>query len=428
MEAISLTRLPNCLRIAYQSIPWSRTVSVGIWVGVGSKDEDESEEGIAHFLEHMLFKGTKRRTSRQIAQMIDALGGNIDAFTEKELTCFYMRVLPEHLPRGLRLTKELLTEPLFRQKDVEVERNIILAEIQNLEDTPEELVNEAFFKALWDGHPLSHPILGTKELVQKFRPSHLLRFMRKHYVPERTVIAGAGPIEPPKFLDLVSEYFGDWNSRPRVRQLVEQPPKPSPSLSFTRRRTEHLYFTLGVQGFPILDPAHYPASVLDIIVGGGASSRLFLEVREKRGLAYAIGSFSAAFKQAGFFAVSGSCSPTESEKTVRVIARELKRLCKNGIGKEELERAKTQLKLNIVMAQESVTGLMMRLGRQIHYFGKPIPVEDIVQRIEQVTVDEVVNLARELFTERLFAASFLGPIEEKEAEKLLAILNDVQQG
>mgnify|MGYP001626192721 CR=1 FL=1 len=424
MEEITLTRLPNQLRVAYQLVPWSHTVSVGIWIGAGTKDEERGEEGIAHFLEHVLFKGTKRKTGRQIAKLIDALGGNIDAFTEKELTCFYLRVLPEHLPQGLSLLRELLCEPLLRPKDIEVEKSIILAEIQNLEDTPEELVGETFFEALWDGHPLSRPILGTKESVQKFRRSHLLRFLHRHYVPENIVVAGAGATEPKKFVNLVSEYFGNWQNRPNSHQKEDLPPSPYPSLRFIKRQTEHFYFTFGVHGFPITDPTHYPASVVDIIVGGGASSRLFMEVREKRGLAYAIGSLSAAFKKAGFFAIGGSCSPSDAEKVVRVVARELKRLCQKGVSKEELERAKTQLKLSIIMAQESVTGLMMRLGRQIHYFGKPIPVEEIIKGIDKVTVDDVVNIARKLFMESEFAAAFLGPVKDSDAERLLSILNE----
>ncbi|MFN4179200.1 MAG: M16 family metallopeptidase [Armatimonadota bacterium] len=424
MEKITLIRLPNQLRIAYQFVPWSHTVSVGVWIGVGTKDEEKGEEGIAHFLEHVLFKGTKRKTGRQIAKLIDALGGNIDAFTEKELTCFYLRVLPEHLSQGLSLLKELLSEPLLRPKDIEVEKSIILAEIQNLEDTPEELVGETFFEALWDGHPLSRPILGTKESVQKFRRSHLLRFLHRHYVPENIVVAGAGVMEPEKFVNLVSEHFDNWKNRHNSHQREDSPPTPSPSLRFIRRQTEHFYFTFGVHSFPITDPTHYPASVVDMIVGGGASSRLFMEVREKRGLAYAIGTLSVAFKKAGFFAIGGSCSPSDAEKVTRVIAKELKRLCQNGVNKEELERAKTQLKLSVIMAQESITGLMMRLGRQIHYFSKPIPIEEIVKGIDKVTVEDVVNIARKLFMESKFAATFLGPIGDNDAERLIAILND----
>lgn len=424
MEEITLTCLPNQLRIAYQLVPRSYTVSVGIWIGAGTKDEEKGEEGIAHFLEHILFKGTKRKTGRQIAKLIDALGGNIDAFTEKELTCFYLRVLPEHLSQGLALFKELLSEPLLRPKDIEVEKSIILAEIQNLEDTPEEIVGETFFEALWNGHPLSRPILGTKESVQRFRRFHLLRFLRRNYVSENIVVSGAGAMEPKKFVNLVSEHFGNWHNCQNIHQKEDQPPIPTPSLRFMKRRTEHFYFTFGVHGFPITDPTHYPASVVDVVVGGGASSRLFMEVREKRGLAYAIGSLSAAFKKAGFFAIGGSCSPSDAEKVVRVTARELKRLCQNGIKKEELERAKTQIKLSIIMAQESVTGLMMRLGRQIHYFGKPIPVEEIVKGIDQVTVDDVVGIARKLFMENKFAAAFLGPIDDCDAERLLSILNE----
>lgn len=424
MEPIELVRLPNNLRVAYHQISWSHTISLGIWVGVGTKDEERGEEGIAHFLEHVIFKGTKKRSGRQIAQLIDTLGGNVDAFTEKELTCFYMRILPEHLTQGLALIKELLTEPLLRPKDIDVEKGVILAEIQNLEDTPEELVGEAFFEALWGKHPLSRPILGTKESVQKFRRPQLLRFLRHHYVPDRMIISGAGSLEPSRFFDLISDYFGNWRNNANVPSKLDEPPKPLPSLKFMHRQTEHFYFTFGVHGFPVTDVAHYPSSVLDIIIGGGASSRLFMEVREKRGLAYSIGSLSAAFKQAGFFAIGGSCLPSESEKVVRVIAKELKRLCQNGVGKEELERAKTQLKLSIVMAQESLTGLMMRLGRQIHYFGKPIPIEQTVQCIDQVTSDDVVKTARKLFTENNFAGALLGPIKDKDAERLLFILND----
>ena len=199
MEICHRTCLPNGLQVAYQCVPWSRTVAVSFWVMAGTKDERAGEEGVAHFLEHMLFKGTARRTGRQVAQLIDALGGNMDAFTEKELTCFYLRVLPEHLPQGLALLRELLTEPLLRPKDIEIEKSIILAEIQSVEDTPEELVGETFFEALWDGHPLSRPILGTKASVARFRRSTLLRFLRHHYTPNRSLIVGAGPHPPSHF-------------------------------------------------------------------------------------------------------------------------------------------------------------------------------------------------------------------------------------
>jgi len=192
MSAPFTASLPNGIRLVGQYLPWAQTVAVGIWLDVGTKDERDDEAGLAHFLEHMLFKGTRRHTGRKIAQLIDALGGNIDAFTEKELTCFYLRVLPEHLRRGLRLIRELLTEPSLRPKDIEVEKSVVLAEIQSVEDTPEDLVGEVFFDALWDGHPLSRPILGTKESVVRFQRATLLKFMRRYYAPQRMVIAAAG--------------------------------------------------------------------------------------------------------------------------------------------------------------------------------------------------------------------------------------------
>jgi len=423
MSAPFTASLPNGIRLVGQCLPWAQTVSVGIWLDVGTKDERDDEAGLAHFLEHMLFKGTRRHTGRKIAQLIDALGGNIDAFTEKELTCFYLRVLPEHLRRGLRLIRELLTEPSLRPKDIEVEKSVVLAEIQSVEDTPEDLVGEVFFDALWDGHPLSRPILGTKESVARFRRATLLKFMRRYYAPQRMVIAAAGAIREGEFCEVVREIFGDWRRPDAVPSADMPPPNPLAQLRVVARDTEHFYFTIGVPSFPVNDPAHYPAALLDIIVGGGASSRLFMEVRERRGLAYAIGSFSAAFKQAGFFAISGSCVPEKATCLFRVIRNELRRLLKEGLRNGEMERAKTQLKLSLVTAQESVTGTMMRLGRQMLYFGHPIPMEDILRRVESVTEEEVLAIAHQLLRERPFAAAFVGPILERDSEPLWAILN-----
>ncbi|MDT7896636.1 MAG: pitrilysin family protein [Armatimonadota bacterium] len=423
MSAPFTASLPNGIRLVGQCLPWAQTVSVGIWLDVGTKDERDDEAGLAHFLEHMLFKGTRRHTGRKIAQLIDALGGNIDAFTEKELTCFYLRVLPEHLRRGLRLIRELLTEPSLRPKDIEVEKSVVLAEIQSVEDTPEDLVGEVFFDALWDGHPLSRPILGTKESVARFRRATLLKFMRRYYAPQRMVIAAAGAVREGEFCEVVREIFGDWRRPDAVPSADMPPPNPLAQLRVVARDTEHFYFTIGVPSFPVTDPAHYPAALLDIIVGGGASSRLFMEVRERRGLAYAIGSFSAAFKQAGFFAISGSCVPEKATRLFRVIRNELRRLLKEGLRNGEMERAKTQLKLSLVTAQESVTGTMMRLGRQMLYFGHPIPMEDILRRVESVTEEEVLAIAHQLLRERPFAAAFVGPIPERDSEPLWAILN-----
>ncbi len=422
--SVRCTQLPNGIRLICQPIPWSHTVAVGIWIGVGTQDEPKGEEGIAHFLEHVLFKGTRHKSGRQIAQLIDALGGTIDAFTDKEMTCFHLRVLPDHLPQGLTLLNELLTEPALHPKDIEVEKSVVLAEIQNIDDTPEELVGEIFFEALWDGHPLSRPVLGSKESVREFRRAKLLRFLRHHYTPERIIIAAAGAIESRQFVDLVAQVFGDWKHHASAQATVP-PPQPFPTLRVAPRHAEHCYFCFGVPSFPATDPAHYPASLLDIIVGGGASSRLFMEVREKRGLAYTIGSFSVAFKQAGFFAVSGSCLPKDIQKLMRVTAKELRRLKREGLRNGELERAQTQLKLSAVIAQESVTGTMFRLGRQVYYFGQPIPMDEVLRRVDQVTEEEVVAMAQRLFNNGSFATAFVGPVSDNDGERLQEILNGV---
>lgn len=421
-ETAFCVRLPNGIRLVGQPIPWSHTVAVGVWLDVGTKDEADDEAGLAHFVEHMLFKGTHRHTGRQIARLIDALGGNLDAFTEKELTCFHMRLLPEHVRRGLVLVRELLTEPLFRPKDIEVEKGVVLAEIQSAEDTPEDLVSEVFFETLWNGHPLSRPILGTKDSVARFHRAMLLRFLQEHYTPHRTVIAVAGAIEETAIYETVAEVFGDWR-----RDGGVAPPLPSPTaaprLRTVSRPTEHFYFTVGVPSVPITDPAYYPIALLDIIIGGGASSRLFLEVRERRGLAYSIASFAAAFKQGGFFAISGSCAPKDAARVFQVTRSELRRLLSDGLRNGEMERAKTQLKLSLVMAQESVTGTMTRLGRQMHYFGHLVPIDEVLRRVEQVTADEVLAVAQTLFLQHRFAAAFVGPVTEQDGERLWSILN-----
>lgn len=423
-EQVCCTQLPNGIRLICQPIPWSHTVAVGVWIGIGTQDEPKGEEGIAHFLEHMLFKGTRRKSGRQIAQLIDALGGTIDAFTDKEVTCFHLRVLPEHLPKGLSLLHELLTEPALRPKDIEVEKSVVLAEIQNVDDTPEDLVSEIFFKALWDGHPLSRLVLGSKDSVREFCRPKLLRFLRRYYTPERIIIAAAGAVESQRFFDLVAQVFGEWKYRTSDHATVP-PPQPFPTLQVVPHPAEHCYFCFGVSSFPATDPAHYPASLLDIIIGGGASSRLFMEVREKRGLAYTIGSLSAAFKQAGFFAISGSCFPKDTQKLLYVTAKEIRRLKRDGLRNGELERAKTQMKLSAVMAQESVTGTMLRLGRQLYYFGQPIPMDEVLHRIDQVTEEEVVAIAQKLFNNGSFAAAFVGPVRENDGERLREILNGV---
>lgn len=423
-EQVFCAQLPNHLRIICQPIPWLHTVVVGIFISVGTQDEAKGEEGIAHFLEHVLFKGTHRRTGRQIGRIIDTLGGNIDAFTEKELTCFYLRVLPEHLPQGLSLLKELLTEPALRPKDIEIEKSIVLAEIQSVEDTPEDLVGELFFEALWNGHPLSRPVLGTKQSVSHFHSAMLLHFLRRHYTPNRMVIAAAGAIEPRRLQELVAKTLGEMKAQVGTDDQIP-PPQPKPTLRLTQRQTEHFYFCFGSHGFPAGQPEHYPAALLDIIIGGGVSSRLFTEVREKRGLAYAISSLSAAFKKAGFFFINGSCAPKDAEKLTKVVVGELQRIKRCGLRNGELERAKTQLKLSIVMNQESVTGTMMRLGRQMHYFGRPIPIDELLLRTDKVSEDEVLEIARNLLDGSNFAASFIGPITDAEGERLLTILNEV---
>ncbi|MCS7223023.1 MAG: insulinase family protein [Armatimonadetes bacterium] len=419
----SVRRLENGLRIGLLTLPWAKTVSLGVWLEAGSQNETPGQEGIAHFLEHMPFKGTKRRSGKAIAKAIDSLGGYCDAFTDKEVTCFYCQVLPDQVPEALTLLHELTTQPAIRAKDVETEKQIILSEIQSVKDSPDDLVGELFYEALWDGHPLSRPVLGTEQSVQSMTPRLLLSFHKNFYTPDRMIVVGAGAIEEGSLEERVAEIFGRLRRNGAAGSLFAQP-RGAGRIRLERRPTAQLYFCIGVPGLPTSDPRTYTLSLLDAIVGGGASSRLFLSVREKRGLAYSISSGATFFKEGGHFWISGSCDAKKAEKVMKVIANELKRLCREGLRAGELEAARTQLKLSAITVQESVLGSMMRLGRQIYYFARPIPLSGILNRIDEVQDEDVLQMAHHLFLNSTFSAAFVGPVNESQADRLMAILNE----
>ncbi len=420
---VHLARLGNGVAVVIMPLPWARTVGITIWIDAGTKDEKPEENGIAHFLEHITFKGTKRRTAGQIARTIDALGGFCDAFTDKEATCFYAQVLPDQMIKATQLLWELISEPALREEDIEKERQIIISEIQSVRDSPEDVAADLFYQALWDGHPLSRPVLGTEETTQAISRYALATFHGANYTGQRIIVTAAGAVEPALFMETVDRFFGSLSTG-EARKGSALAPGFTGRIRAEHRETSHLYFCIGVPGLSACDPASHVVALLDAIVGGGASSRLFLSIRERRGLAYSIYSGAGFFRDGGHFWIGGSCAPSRAEKVVRIVRQELTRLCHNGLKAGEMEAAKVQLKMNAITVQENALGSAIGLAKQIYYLGRPIPLSLLLARLDRIQDEEAVEVARELFLRPVFSIALVGPMEEKDGMRLLDILND----
>ncbi|HID08081.1 MAG TPA: insulinase family protein, partial [Armatimonadetes bacterium] len=361
MLDVSVAKLDNGMRVLTCKLSWAKSIAIGVWFRVGSMHERNDEHGIAHFTEHLLFKGTRRHSGRAIARLIDDMGAYLEAFTERELTCYYARVLPEYLPRMVKLMAELITEPALRHRDIIVEREVVLAEINEANDTPDELVQDAFMEAIWNGHPLARSVLGKPETVRQFTVDSVMEFMQRFYTADNAIVTAAGCVDHERFVDAVERAFNSFggharmprNSAPHARRGVKAIP----------RSMAQLYFCIGMQAFSQRQRRCFLASILlDLIMGGNASSRLFQSIRERLGLAYSIGTTVMGLCDAGLFAITGSCTPNHLNRVLTALHREINALLEKGIKRTELERAKMQLRASTVMAQESVMGQMFQMG------------------------------------------------------------------
>jgi predicted Zn-dependent peptidase len=408
MRAVKKHVLPNGLTIVTEAMPSMRSISVGIWLLTGSRHERPEENGITHFLEHMVFKGTKNRTAEEIARSADAIGGHLDAFTTKEYTCFSIKVLDENLPRGFEILSDLVKNPLFQPEDIGKERQVIEEEIKMVKDTPDDLVHELFTQAYWRGHPLGRPILGTRQTVGRFNRPRLSEYFRSHYTPGNMIIAAAGHVHHGEILELVRREFGAGPSR--SRRQPSRAPVAHPHLKRrSKEELEQAHICLGAPAYSQTHPKRYACYVLNTVLGGGISSRLFQNIREKRGLAYAVFSSLNMFKDAGCLTVYAGTAAQNARDVVRLIAEELRRTKRTPLSGEELQHAKDYLKGSLMLSLESTNSRMANLARQEMFFGRYISLDEIVAGVDSVSARDVQGVARNIFPPERLALTVLSP-------------------
>jgi predicted Zn-dependent peptidase len=401
------TVLPNGLTVITEEMTHLRSVSAGVWIRTGSRHEAPEANGISHFAEHMVFKGTTTRTAEMIARQVDSFGGNLDAFTAKECVCFNVKVLDEHLGDAMDVLCDLVLNPTFRDADVKKERGVIMEEIKMDEDNPDYLVHEIFVQSFWKDHPLGRPILGTRETVKKFGPEMLFDYYRERFQAGNMVIAAAGNLRHDDFLALVMSKFG--HLPPVSSDLCDVAPKPLAKISMRNKKSlEQVQLCIGVPSYSISHENRYASFILNTLLGGGMSSRLFQNVREKQGLVYSIFSELNPYRDTGCLAVYAGTSKESAPKVVQSVLREFRNLKEVPVTVEELVRAKAQLKGSLMLSLESSMARMSNLARQEMYYDRFYGMDEITHRIESVQVEDVQKVAREFFLRDHIAVTVLG--------------------
>lgn len=409
MEKFKKTVLNNGLTIVTEAIPHVRSASLGVWLRSGSRRETSGENGIAHFIEHMLFKGTTRRSAEEIARAVDSVGGNLDAFTAKECTSFSIKVLDEHLKFAIDLVSDLVLHPRLDARDIEKEKSVVREEIKMVEDTPDDLVHELFIQNFWKNHPLGRPILGTEETVSRIHRLPLAKYFYQSYVPENMVVAAAGCLHHAQLVEWIEQKFS------RLKNAATPPPSPAPR-SFAEIHCRHkdsleqVHLCLGVPSFPMTHPKRHACYVLNTILGGGMSSRLFQNIREKRGLAYSVFSSLDPYSDTGCFSIYAATAPKSTRKAIALILQELRKIKKTLVEKEELRRAKDHLKGGLVLGLESTGSRMGNLARQELYFGSFSSMNQTIKDIERVGPEEVREVAVDSFRSEAIAVSLVGKL------------------
>ncbi|MCW2870371.1 pitrilysin family protein [Actinacidiphila oryziradicis] len=415
--------LPGGLRVVTETLPTVRSATFGIWVGVGSRDETPVLNGATHYLEHLLFKGTDRRSALDISSSIDAVGGEMNAFTAKEYTCYYARVLDTDLPLAIDVVSDMLTGSLIRQEDIDAERGVVLEEIAMTEDDPGDQVHDLFATALLGDSPLGRPVLGTVDTINALTRDQVSRFYRKHYDPTRLVVAAAGNLDHAAVVRQVREAFDQAgalrvpDADPRAPRSGARSIRAAGRVELLERRTEQAHVVLGMPGLSRHDDRRWALGVLNTALGGGMSSRLFQEVREKRGLAYSVYSYTSSFADCGLFGVYAGCQPRRVHEVLKICRDELQQVAEHGLADEELHRAIGQFSGSTVLSLEDTGALMNRIGKSELCWGEQLSVDATLERIAAVTPDEVRAVARDVLGQRPSLA-VIGPLKDKQAARL----------
>ena len=414
------TILDNGIKVLTEEIDQFKSASIGIWINTGPKNETMDEAGVSHFVEHMLFKGTAKRSAREIAEVMDSVGGQLNAFTEKEQTCYYTRVVDEHVPLAVDVLSDMFLNSSFDPQEIERERGVILEEIKMYEDSPEDVVFQEFNKTLWAEHPLGRPTLGREETVSSFDREDFKKYMSRYYTPDNVTVAAAGHLKHEDMLGMVQRYYGGMSGKSDPLN------KTQPEFHYRNRvrykDCEQVYLCMGGMGVPQVDDRKFVFFVLDSVLGGSMSSRLFQEIREKRGLVYTVSTYTNAYCNTAQLGIYACTSKSNLPEVIKVSYDILDDLVQNGITEKEMKRSKEHIKGGVSLALESTSSRMIRLNKSELYHQRLVPIEEVIEKVERVTMEQVQQLARDLLNRKNFAAAVLGPI--KNDEEIIKLLEE----
>ncbi|OGC78507.1 MAG: hypothetical protein A2145_02195 [candidate division Zixibacteria bacterium RBG_16_40_9] len=410
------TVLDNGIRVVSEKISSVRSISIGIWVDVGSRDEAQEESGISHFLEHMVFKGTKKRTAKEIAQALESVGGILNAFTAREQTCYYAHILDEHLPIAVDVLSDILKNSLLDSQDLEKEKKVIVEEIKDIEDNPGDLIHDIYAGALWPDHPLGRPVIGSLETVSSLNRNNLTNFMQKNYNSKKVVVAASGNVKHEELVKLIEKKL-QFNSKDGYPNQSSAPPVKS-NIKIVNRETAQTHICLGVTSFPYKHPNRQILFVLNTILGGGMSSRLFQSVRENSGLAYSIYSFVDFFEDSGTFGVYLGTNSQQVLNALNLVLKEISKIKKEKLTSPELYFAKSQIKGNLVIGMESTSNRMNRLARNELFLNEYLPIEKTIAEIEKVKEKQIHDITNELFSPDRLCLALIGPNHSEIAKNL----------
>ncbi len=405
------TVLDSGIRVVTEKIPYVRSVSLGLWTDVGSRDENDEQNGISHFLEHMVFKGTRTRSVRDIAQSLESLGGYLNAFTTKEQTCFYARVLDMHVGEAMDVLADLVQHGTFKPEEIEREKLVVIEELKNTEDDPEDIIHDYFDKALFPKHPLGFPIIGTQENLQKFKRDDLRSHLRTYYRPSRVVVAAAGNIDHNHLVRLVEKHLGVLSAE-RGDARRSEAPSVIDHNTFAEypRPINQAHICLGTVAYSIKHPDRYPLMVMNALLGEGMSSRLYQNIREKYGFAYSVYSYTNLMSDTGVFGTYMATDKKNITNSIELILKELNRLKAKPVSKAELDRTKSQIKGVMMLGLENMSGRMMRLGSSELYFETFTSLDTILKKVDAVTSESIQNAANDLFKEEKFSTVIVRPV------------------
>ncbi len=403
------TEFPNGLRVITEAIPHVRSISLGLWLNVGSRDENESSLGVSHFIEHMVFKGTKTRDASQIASYLESVGGVVNAFTSREETCFYAKFLDEHLPLAIELLFDLIGNSLLDPAEIEKEKRVVLEEIKDIEDSPSDLIHDKFARAIFGSHPLGRPIQGTRASVRAFNRPMILSHMKKYYRPNRMLVAASGNVDHARLVELVNGHYHLIGTKPGADGRLK--PNFTPVRKTYRGKSSQTHVCLGVPAREFCDPSRGALLLLNSLMGGGMSSRLFQKVREDLGLVYNIFSYLDYFQDTGIFGIYLGADKRNVKRAIAAVMGELDRISQECLSDDAIARIKEQLKGNLMLGLENTSNRMNRMAKHELLAGRYFSLDETVAGIDAVKADEIINIAREIFVRDNFTAVTLGPVD-----------------